>query len=169
MTVHHTDTDTPVGRAQSNETMREIQRGHLARGFDDVGYNYIIDGAGRVIEGRGANSVGSHVEDANTGNVGISLMGNFVTRPPNTAQQHSLVRLAGYLAYAYRVPEDDAGFLTGHQQNPGASTECPGRQTMLLLPTLRQRVRAQTGLLAAQAADARRDRRSWVPVLAVAQ
>ncbi|MDX6769180.1 MAG: N-acetylmuramoyl-L-alanine amidase, partial [Elusimicrobiota bacterium] len=169
LTVHHTDTDTPVGRNQSFATMRQIQSGHIGRGFDDVGYNYIIDGAGRVIEGRGGAVVGSHVEDANTGNVGISLMGNFMTRTPAAAQQLSLVRLAGYMAYTYRVDEDDDGFLLGHQQNPGASTDCPGRRVMDMLPALRERVRAQTALLAAQAADARRERRRWTPVLAVAQ
>ena len=55
----------------------EFQKGHLARGFDDVGYHYRVHPDGRIFEGRYLAHKGSHVKHANTGKVGILAMGDF--------------------------------------------------------------------------------------------
>jgi hypothetical protein len=39
----------------------------VGRGWDDIGYHYIIEPNGDVYEGRYLSKKGSHVEGANTG------------------------------------------------------------------------------------------------------
>ena len=62
--------------------MRGIQRYHvLGNGWDDIGYNFLVDKYGRVFEGRGGgiaqNVVGAHAGGFNTGSVGVSVLGNY--------------------------------------------------------------------------------------------
>ncbi|EPX59055.1 putative N-acetylmuramoyl-L-alanine amidase [Cystobacter fuscus DSM 2262] len=47
------------------------------RGWDDVGYHYLVHPKGTIYEGRDLRYKGSHVEGANTSKVGILMMGDF--------------------------------------------------------------------------------------------
>jgi N-acetylmuramoyl-L-alanine amidase len=57
--------------------VKEITRWHLDRGWSDIGYHYLIDRDGTVVEGRPVERTGAHVKGHNTGTVGISLFGGF--------------------------------------------------------------------------------------------
>lgn len=59
-----------------DETMDEIRAGHLARGFSDIGYAFVIDLHGILHVGRpNPNAVGAHVKNFNDTTVGISYVG----------------------------------------------------------------------------------------------
>jgi N-acetylmuramoyl-L-alanine amidase len=52
-----------------------IRGWHIARGFRDIGYHYVIDVDGSVGVGRPEDQVGAHVEGHNATSIGIALVG----------------------------------------------------------------------------------------------
>lgn len=75
---------TPAARDIGVAQLRAM---HLARGFRDVGYHYIIRRDGRVEKGRPDNVMGAHVEGHNDGSLGICLIGG-VKPDGRTAEQN---------------------------------------------------------------------------------
>lgn len=63
---------TPNGRPTSAE---DIHRWHQERGWDGIGYHYVIRLDGTVENGRPEYWKGAHVAGHNTGSVGICLIG----------------------------------------------------------------------------------------------
>lgn len=74
--VHCTDTrpDWWADR-RAEDKVNEVRRWHKERGWSDVGYHYLIDRDGTVVEGRPIERTGAHVKGHNKGSVGISLFG----------------------------------------------------------------------------------------------
>lgn len=58
-----------------NYTVAEIKNMHLARGFSDVGYHYIIDINGKLDFGRPVDIVGAHCSGHNAHSIGICYIG----------------------------------------------------------------------------------------------
>ena len=54
-------------------------------GWDDIGYNFLVGGNGKIYEGRGWDRVGAHVKNWNSKSVGISFIGTFMTTKPTDA------------------------------------------------------------------------------------
>ena len=52
-------------------------------GWDDIGYNFVIGGDGRVYEGRGWDRVGAHTKGWNSISVSFAVMGDFRDHLPN--------------------------------------------------------------------------------------
>ena len=165
--VHHTAGTNSYTRAQSAAIVRGIEVYHvLGNGWNDIGYNFLVDRFGTVYEGRGGgierNVVGAHAQGFNFGTVGVALMGNFSYAPPARAEQDALVRL---LAWRLDVAHVDPGSrvvftsggnykfragrlvtlraISGHRDT--GPSECPGTRAYALLPALTRRVEA-TGL-----------------------
>lgn len=142
LTVHHTAGAQPMTESDAVTEMRLIQRYHQnGRQWNDIGYHFVIDGAGRVFQGRPENVVGAHVLNRNTGNVGISLMGNFhdpAQDQPTAAQIDSLKLLGRWLVAAYAI---DPRTLSGHRDFQ--STDCPGERVYVLLEDIRRSIGAQ--------------------------
>ncbi|MCA9919180.1 MAG: N-acetylmuramoyl-L-alanine amidase [Anaerolineales bacterium] len=139
------------------------------RGWGDIGYNYLIDQNGIIYEGHmnedylNLDVVGTHASGANTGSMGVSLIGTF-TGPdypslpgiaPPTAMKNSLIELLSWKAdqRGINVYESDPTMpyveggrpnLMGHRDVYG-TTECPGDQVHDLLPWLRDQVAANIG------------------------
>ena len=124
--IHHSA--TPTGSAG------EFDRMHRAKGWDELGYHFVIgngagSGDGEVEVGsrwpkqkHGAHcKVGGHPQYNDLG-IGICLVGNFNMTAPSEAQMASLARLVRYLANRYGVPQSH---IYGHGQLK--STDCPGR------------------------------------------
>ena len=69
-------------------------------GWNDIGYNFLVDRFGTVYEGRGGgidqNVIGAHAQGFNSGTVGVALVGNFIAATPTEAQQDALVRLLAW-------------------------------------------------------------------------
>lgn len=146
--VHHTagtgNLDDPAA------AMRGIYYYHtVSRGWGDIGYNFVIDTKGRIYEGRAGGDmvVGAHASLANTGSVGISVMGDYHTEMQvPTAVQESLTKLVTYLTQKYDINplgvESFRGMslpnIIGHRDV--GSTACPGDRLYAKLPAIRQAV-----------------------------
>lgn len=65
-------TASPNGRPLS---VAQIRKEHLARGFSDIGYHYVIDVDGTISVGRPIAQVGAHAQGYNAHSVGVSMVG----------------------------------------------------------------------------------------------
>ena len=168
LVVHHTV--TPNDDPDPAATMRAMYAFHTqVRGFNDIGYNFLIDAAGRVYEGRYSRAygpderptgddadkrgvIGAHAEGANTGSVGIALLGDFTSARPAAAALAGLESMLAWgadrygidpLASAPYVRAGDGSVATfanisGHRDT--RATECPGDLLYAGLPGIRQSV-----------------------------
>ncbi|WP_411839051.1 N-acetylmuramoyl-L-alanine amidase [Paracoccus sp. ME4] len=66
--------DWMAGRPTA-EKVAEIRRWHLANGWRDIGYHWIIDRDGTTLAGRPETVIGSHTIGRNAGAIGICLIG----------------------------------------------------------------------------------------------
>jgi hypothetical protein len=165
--VHHTATTNSYSCAQSASIVRGIEVYHVkGNGWNDIGYNFLVDACGQIFEGRyggiDRNVVGAHSQGFNTGSVGAALIGNYQSAAPSRAQQDALVKLLAWRLdvghvdplslVAYRSG-GNSKFRAGSQLNLRAIsghrdtylTDCPGNGAYRLLPAIASRV-AQTGL-----------------------
>ncbi len=99
--VHHTAGANGYTRAESAAIVRGIQLYHVrGNGWNDIGYNFLVDRYGQVFEGRYGgverNVVGAHAEGFNTGSVGVALMGNYGSGEPPAAAREVLARLLAW-------------------------------------------------------------------------
>jgi N-acetyl-anhydromuramyl-L-alanine amidase AmpD len=161
--VHHTAqgfsyaSKATVSAADGKRALAAVRAAHTDRDFGDVGYHFLVDGAGRRYQGRAylaAGSfgpgrtppklaLGSHVSGLNTGRIGVSLLGCFgggagekgCDDVPSAAAVGSLVELLAALCLAYdAVPAQ----IVGHRDL--ANTVCPGRNLYARISTLRAAV-----------------------------
>jgi hypothetical protein len=118
------------------------------RGWKDIGYHLLIDGEGTVYQGRPLSVVGAHVKGKNTGNIGISLIGNYDTTAVPEAMFSSLVKVLTWLNTTYGIPASE---IRGHRDQQ--ATICPGGNLYALLPFAREKV-AAGGALTVEAGEA---------------
>lgn len=165
--VHHTAGTNAYTPAQAAAIVRGIEEYHVVgNGWNDIGYNFLVDRFGNVYEGRAGgitrNVVGAHSEGFNRGTVGVALIGNYTAATPPAAQQAALVRLLAWrLDLAHVDPLSTVVYTSGGNAKFAAGTrvtlraisghrdtgpsECPGDGAYALLPAIAQRV-AATGL-----------------------
>ena len=62
--------------ASTHGDVGEIRRWHVARGWRDVGYHFVILPDGEIEVGRMLTEVGAHCEGHNADSVGTCLVGN---------------------------------------------------------------------------------------------
>lgn len=95
---------TPEGK---DFTVADIKRWHLARGFSDIGYHYVIYRDGSIHTGRDESIIGAHCTGHNTNSIGVCYIGGCVSNgktPKDTrteAQKVSLLRLLSELKKKY--------------------------------------------------------------------
>ena len=164
--VHHTAGSNSYTRAQSAAIVRGIQRYHvLANGWDDIGYNFLVDRYGQVFEGRYGgverNVVGAHAQGFNTGSTGVALIGTHEGAAITPAARSALTRLLAWrldvahvdplTTFTWRSagnPRFPAGrnltlrTISGHRDT--GYTTCPGSRLFGELPALARSV-SQTG------------------------
>ncbi len=169
LVVHHSATAVD---ADPTVTLRSIHRFHFeSRGWSDIAYNFLIDPAGVVYEGRwardhlpgelhageasdGRGVVGAHTLDHNTGSMGVCLLGTYTAAAPSDAAVRSLVSLLAWRSARSGIdPLGDDLFtngegitrafpnLCGHRDL--GVTSCPGGVTHAMLPSLRVKVAAR--------------------------
>lgn len=111
---------------------RAIQVLHMSnRGYADIGYHFLIDDNGQLYAGRDLGVRGAHTGGANTGSVGVCLLGNFEQLPPPGAQLDALQGLVADLTARYGLTH-----LAGHRDFQPDETVCPGAALEPLLPAL---------------------------------
>jgi flagellar hook assembly protein FlgD len=99
--VHHTAGTNSYSASQSAAIVRGIQRYHvLSNGWNDIGYNYLVDKYGRIFEGRGGgliqNVIGAHAQGFNTGSVGVAVLGTYGSGRISTAARNAVQRLLAW-------------------------------------------------------------------------
>jgi hypothetical protein len=146
ITVHHEGMDaaSACSPAQTKADLRTIQRGHEERMHaGDIGYHYYIDYNGRIWEGRDLRWQGAHAgnNDANRGNIGICLAGNFDLQRPTGAQISSLNMLLNYLMRTYHVSASNVYTHREIKRAFGlAGTDCPGKYLQQQVNAIRNRL-----------------------------
>ena len=99
--VHHTAGAVPTSRAQSAAIVRGIQSYHVrSNGWNDIGYNFLVDPFGQVFEGRRGGItkavIGAHAMGFNTGSVGVAVLGTYESRGIAKAARTALVKLLAW-------------------------------------------------------------------------
>jgi hypothetical protein len=129
--VHHTaffvsDEEKKLkGKASWEATVAHVRKAQFLhkhiKGWKEIGYHYIIDWNGRILEGRELTRLGAHVEKHNTGSIGVVLLGDFSNQRPTDRQSATLKSLLEYLTARFDIPRQH---ITGHYEMK--STACPG-------------------------------------------
>jgi hypothetical protein len=165
--VHHTAGANGYSRAQSAAIVRAIQAYHVkGNGWDDVGYNFLVDKYGQVFEGRAGgadrNVIGAHAQGFNTGSTGVAILGSYQGARPSAAAEASLAKLIAWrLDVAHVDPLSTFNWLSsGNPRFPSrvpvflraivghrdvGFTDCPGSAVYARFGPLVQAV-ARTGL-----------------------
>ena len=99
--VHHTAGSNSYSASQSAAIVRGIEVYHVkGNGWNDIGYNFLVDKYGQVFEGRyggvDKNVVGAHAEGFNTGSTGVALIGTYQSSAPTAAEKTALVNLLAW-------------------------------------------------------------------------
>ena len=102
---------------------KDIDRWHKQRGFNGIGYNYVIDLDGTVEKGRPVGSIGAHTVGHNAKSIGICYIGGLDQngRPKDTrtdAQKKALEGLIKHLLKTWVGAK-----VSGHNQ--WARKACP--------------------------------------------
>lgn len=162
MIVHHTATPNEGSNHDWPAVVRSIWSFHVnTRGWDDIGYNYLIDPNGVLYEGRagGDNVQGAHFSCANGNTMGVALLGTFTAVLPTEFALGRLADLCAWKASVEGLDVTGASFhsgtglmldvVSGHRDgnsatNPSAcpsGTVCPGTRLYRLLPQIRETAR----------------------------
>ena len=87
----------------------DIKRWHKERGFDDIGYHYVIDLDGTIEKCREEDLVGAHCKGHNATSIGICYVGgcdkNMKPKDTRTPEQkRSMLSLVRKLVNKYKIP-----------------------------------------------------------------
>jgi N-acetylmuramoyl-L-alanine amidase len=88
-------------------TVADIKKWHLARGFSDIGYHYVIYRDGSINKGRDESKIGAHCTGHNSHSIGVCYIGGCASdgkTPKDTrtaAQKAALVKLLKELRVKY--------------------------------------------------------------------
>ena len=88
---------------------KTIKQWHKERGFDDIGYHYVIDLDGTIEKGRDEDLVGAHCKGHNATSIGICYVGgcdkNMKPKDTRTPEQkRSMLSLVRKLVNKYKIP-----------------------------------------------------------------
>lgn len=107
--LHCSDSDHP-----HHDNIEVIRSWHLDRGWNDVGYHFVILKSGKIEEGRQIKTVGAHCKGYNSTSIGICLTGKQVF---SDAQFEALGDLIRYLRRRFD--------FTIHGHNEFSEKTCP--------------------------------------------
>ncbi len=161
--VHHTVTGNDYGPGDSARIMRGIYTYHVkSNGWDDIGYNFLVDKFGRVFEGRAGGVdravIGAHSQGFNSGSMGAALIGTFSGNvyPPQAAWDGLQSVIAWKLDLLHIDPRSAVTMTSGGSNKwpqgsrvtmPAVSghrdvglTDCPGDGIYRWMPELRSAI-----------------------------
>ena len=165
--VHHTAGSNSYTAGEAAAIVRAIEIYHVkGNGWNDIGYNFLVDKYGQIFEGRGGGMtravIGAHAEGFNVGSAGVAVIGDYGSAAVTPAARAALVSLLAWrldlghvdpLSAVVRIstgnPRYPAGravtlrAISGHRDV--YPTSCPGSSLYAQLPAMRTAV-ARTGL-----------------------
>jgi hypothetical protein len=157
--VHHTATGNGYSCGQSASIVRGIQAYQVrSRGWDDIGYNFLIDKCGRIFEGRGGgvgrSVLGAHTMGFNANASAIAVIGTHGGVGVSATVRTAIATVAAYKLGAYgnlpngKVIMTSGGSdrfakgrrvpffrISGHRD--AGQTECPGNALYAQIPAIR--------------------------------
>jgi hypothetical protein len=151
--IHHSA--TPSGN------MALFDKEHKAKGWDGVGYDFVIgngtdsgDGQVEVTPRWPIQKWGAHAKTVdnryNEYGIGICLVGNFDIDHPSAKQMQSLTRLVSFLMQTYHIAPEN---ILGHRDTK--QTDCPGRLLdMAMVRRLASQALASAGAVPTRAVPA---------------
>jgi hypothetical protein len=170
--VHHTVNANDYGPEDSAAIVLGIARYHRDHnGWNDLGYNFLVDQYGQIFEGRAGGMdlpiVGAQAQGYNSVSTGIALIGTFTSVAPSEAALDAIARVIGWKLSLHGLPTQGTITVTsaggeanrypsgtpvtfervsGHRD--GNATSCPGELLYAQLPALRTRAAQYAGPLA---------------------
>jgi N-acetylmuramoyl-L-alanine amidase-like protein len=162
--VHHTVNLNDYSREESPQIVLAICRYHRnSNGWNDIGYNFLVDRYGTIFEGRAGGIdravVGAQAQGYNNQTTGIANIGTFTSVAQTPEGIQAMARLIRWKLPLHGVPTSGATTLTsgggssnrypagtkvrldrviGHRDT--GSTECPGDALYAQIPELRRLV-----------------------------
>lgn len=129
--------------------VRSIWDFHVnSNGWDDIGYNWLIDPNGVIYEGRPDNFQGAHFCGTNGGTMGVCMIGTYSDILPTDEAVNSLKKLLAWKSCQESIDPLDFSFhgssglnlfhISGHRD--GCATECPGNTFYPTIPDVRDSV-----------------------------
>lgn len=113
---------------RTEEKVAEVKKWHLERGWSDIGYSYLIDRDGTVVEGRPVERVPAHAKGFNKNSIGIALFGGHGGTADDAfednftdAQDRALRRLIAQLQMEF----PNINKIVGHNDLPKVTKACP--------------------------------------------
>ena len=167
--VHHTVNANTYSEQDEAAIVLAIARYHKnGNGWNDIGYNFLVDRFGRIYEGRAGGIdqaiIGAQAGGWNSVSTGVAIIGTFDAGDAPAAAMESVARLLAWKLPLHGVPvvgdltltssggsanRYRAGVsvtlqrISGHQD--GSSTDCPGKALYGQLAQLRARTLALAG------------------------
>ena len=161
--VHHTAGTIDYAPEDSPGIVLGIARYHRdSNGWNDIGYNFLVDRYGTIFEGRAGGIdqaiVGAQAQGFNSNSTGIATLGTFTNIPLDAPAMEALARLIGWKLSLHAVPTQGQVTLisgggetnryrsgtpvtferiSGHRD--ADQTTCPGDALYAQLPDLRAR------------------------------
>lgn len=89
----------------SNQTAQIYEAYHLSKGWDGLGYQYVIHKNGDIWKGRPEHRNGAHTVGYNEKSIGICLTGNFDATMPTAQQIVSLTNLMKDVMTRYTIKD----------------------------------------------------------------
>jgi N-acetylmuramoyl-L-alanine amidase-like protein len=171
--VHHTVTANEYGPQDSAAIVLGILKYHRdTNGWNDIGYNFLVDKYGQIFEGRAGGIdqavVGAHAQGYNAQSTSVAQLGTYTAGGVTPQALEATARLLGWKLSLHGVPalgtvvlRSGGGSLNrfpsgtpvtvnricGHRD--GDATSCPGDALYAQLPALRARAAALAGPVAA--------------------
>ncbi|HEX9481641.1 MAG TPA: N-acetylmuramoyl-L-alanine amidase, partial [Solirubrobacteraceae bacterium] len=169
--VHHTENPNGYSAVDVPSMLRAIYAFHRdVNGWNDIGYNFVVDRFGRVFEARAGGVdepvVGAHAGGYNLVSTGIAVLGSFSGTPISAPARRTLQRLLAWKLALHgvatqgrvQVRVNPAGAvyskypararvslprIAGHRD--ADSTDCPGNSLYGELPGVRRAVASLPG------------------------
>jgi hypothetical protein len=154
--VHHTDSANNYTAAQVPAIIRGIYAYHVkSQGWNDIGYNFLVDRFGRIWEGRYGGMdkavIGAHTLNYNSWSFGVSAIGNFVSATPPASMVSGIERVIAWKLSIAGLPATGTVYakdkwfnrISGHRD--AFQTTCPGQALYSRLPQIRSAVASLEG------------------------
>ena len=161
--VHHTVNDNDYAPQDSASIVLAIARYHRDHnGWNDIGYNFVVDKYGQVFEGRAGGIdqpiVGAQAQGYNSASTGIANIGTYTSVPQTPEALDAIAKLIAWKLAIHGAPVDGEVTVTsrggetnryaagtavvlnrisGHRD--GDKTECPGNALYAQIPEIRTR------------------------------
>lgn len=103
------------------------------RGWADIGYPVAVDQEGRRWDAAGDEYAAAHSATPTFGDANSQLMAILLILGDNEKPSNAMVKSVNEQIAYWRKKFPNMKLILGHQEVPGASTRCPGPETMRLL------------------------------------